>query len=288
MPHELNGLLADVGKGGLFQVVDHVRRHVEDAGDFRAGQLAGVEELGVFRRDGQRLVVQVGRQQQSLVFRLPQPVGRLLPGVFQALPRRVRQRRTLAGDQSRRPPATFKELPAVAHGRHAQADGFGMLPNRTDADPAFRAEGADVHHVLGRHRQGAVVGIQGRVDPAGAVLHQAGFLRQVHFNALQLATTRAHQAAVTIAPTHDVALLGFPPLVGGVPGVRLDTQQVVRWVIGARLDAVFGLAQHHQRQLGHRAGYHVDTGVHRRQFQRRFRVDHHALAGTHPLGKLRA
>ncbi|MNG03175.1 hypothetical protein D3C84_862430 [compost metagenome] len=63
MPDEVDRLLADVGKGGLVQVVDHVARDVVDPRHLAAVHLLRFEKLRLFRRDGDRLVIQLTGQQ---------------------------------------------------------------------------------------------------------------------------------------------------------------------------------------------------------------------------------
>ena len=56
MNHEVYGLMLDVREGGVFQILDEVRRHTENAAYLVHPELPGRKELAVLRRQGDGFV----------------------------------------------------------------------------------------------------------------------------------------------------------------------------------------------------------------------------------------
>ena len=244
--HKLNGLLGDVREGGLVQVVNHVRRNIEDAGHFGAVELAGLQKLGVFRRHGNGFVIQIRRQHQGFVFAGLESTDGAVPGSFKSLPAFLLQR-VLDRDQTGGPPAAEKEFFAVTLRRQPQADGFGVLLYRADAGAAVTAQSANVDHVFDGHGAGAGLFVHHRIQPAVAVFHQLAGVGLVGYQLAQFAAGAAHDFGVTVSPAQHMALLGLAPLVAGLPVVRLVVQQPIGRVILGGLDFVALLAHHMQR-----------------------------------------
>ena len=57
MHNEIDALVLDITEGGMFQILNHVRRHSENPADFVNTELPGRKELTVFRRQRYRFVL---------------------------------------------------------------------------------------------------------------------------------------------------------------------------------------------------------------------------------------
>ena len=111
-----------------------------------------------------------------------------------------------------------------------------------------------MNHVLGGNGQRLLVIILGAINPAAPVAQQFRGLRLAQFNTLQLSTPPTNYAAVTVPPAQRVGLLCFTPFIGRLPLIWFIVEQVVGWMIRARLNAPAYLAQHVDRQLRQGAG----------------------------------